>query len=166
MTPKPSPDIHCRPVTTQLSDQDEAFLRRLIIATMAEELAAWAWPEAMRDQLLDMQYRIRRQGIAANYPTAERFLVIQGGEPVGWVVVSRSEVELHIIDLAILPDRRGCGIGTAVLSSLLVESDRCRVPARLHVNVTNRAVHLYERLGFVRTGGDEVQHIMERPPRP
>jgi len=147
-----------------LTHDDEAFLRRLLIATLADELAAWAWPEAMRDQLLDMQYRIRRQGIQANYPTAQCSIVSEGGAPVGWVVVCWSDAEAHIVDIAVLPERRNSGIGATVLRGVLAESDRRGVPASLNVNVTNRAVRLYERLGFTRTGGNQVQHFMERAP--
>jgi hypothetical protein len=34
----------------------------------------------------------------------------------------------------------------------------------LNVNINNRAVALYERLGFRRQGGTEVQHFMVREP--
>jgi ribosomal protein S18 acetylase RimI-like enzyme len=152
--------IHCRPVT----EEDEPFLRRLIIATLTEELAAWACPEAMRDQLLEIQYRIRRQGIAANYGDAGLSVIAVGDEPVGWIVGLWSDAELYIVEIAILPPWRGQGIGATVLSNVLAESDRRGLPARLNVNINNRAVRLYERLGFRRTDGTEVQHFMVRDP--
>jgi ribosomal protein S18 acetylase RimI-like enzyme len=152
--------IHCRPATAE----DEPFLRRLIIATITEELAAWAWPENMRDHLLDMQYRIRRQGIAANYADAEISVIGVDEEPVGWIVAQRSDAELYIVDIAVLPAWRCQGIGAAVLRDMLAETDRRGLRARLNVNINNRAVALYERLGFRRQGGTEVQHFMVREP--
>jgi ribosomal protein S18 acetylase RimI-like enzyme len=79
-------------------------------------------------------------------------------------VVCWSDAEAHIVDIAVLPERRNSGIGATVLRGVLAESDRRGVPASLNVNVTNRAVRLYERLGFTRTGGNQVQHFMERAP--
>ena len=156
VTPQP---IRCRP----LSPDDEPFLRRLLIATLTEELAAWAWPDELRDGLLDMQYHLRRNAVE-NYRDAERSIILAADEPVGWLVVARSEAGIHVVDIAVLPERRGQGIGAAVLGECLAESDRKGIPVRLSVNVTNRAARLYERLGFRRTGGSEVQHFMERPP--
>jgi ribosomal protein S18 acetylase RimI-like enzyme len=150
--------IHRRPAT----EADEPVLRRLIMATLTEELAAWAWPEAIRGQLLEMQYRIRRQGIAANYAAAEISAIGVDEEPVGWIVAQRSDAELYIVDIAILPAWRCQGIGAAVLRDVLAETDRRRLRARLNVNINNRAVGLYERLGFRRQGGTEVQHFMVR----
>jgi ribosomal protein S18 acetylase RimI-like enzyme len=85
--------------------------------------------------------------------------------PVGWLVVHKTAAEIHVVDIAVMPERRGSGIGTIVLEELLAESDRNGIPVRLSVNVTNPAARLYERLGFRRTGGNEVQHFMERKPR-
>jgi ribosomal protein S18 acetylase RimI-like enzyme len=165
-----SPTIHCRPATAD----DEPFLRRLIIETLTQELAAWLWPEAIREQLLEMQYRGKRQGIAANYAAAElsviELSVIEASptdaapQPVGWIVVAPSDTDLHIVEIAVLPESRGKGIGAAALRGVLEVADRRGVPVRLNVTTGNRAVRLYERLGFRRSGGSEVQDFMLREP--
>ena len=147
-----------------LAPDDEPFVRSLILATVAEELRAWAWPEPMRSNLLEMQYRVRRQGVESTFPDAEKSIVMIDGQPAGWVVVSRTSDEIHLVDIAILAEWRGAGVGTTTLRELLAESDRAGKPIRLTVNVTNRAALLYERLGFRRTGGNQVQHFMERQP--
>ena len=157
MTP---PSIQIRPMTPD----DEGFLRRLLLATIAEELSAWAWPDAIRDHLLDMQYRLRRNAAASERPGTELSVIVDGGEPVGWLALARSPECVHVVDIAVLPERRGQGVGSTVLRECLRESDRAGMPVRLNVNITNRAAALYERLGFRRTGGSEVQHFMERRP--
>ena len=71
--------IYCRPAT----EIDEPFLRRLIVETLTEDLSAWARPEANREQLLEMQYRIRRLGVAANYAAAEVSVIEANGRLAG-----------------------------------------------------------------------------------
>jgi ribosomal protein S18 acetylase RimI-like enzyme len=49
-----------------------------------------------------------------------------------------------------------------VLRQTLERAEKAGKPARLHVNAANAgAIRLYERLGFRRIGGDEVNYLME-----
>lgn len=53
--------------------------------------------------------------------------------------------------IAVLPDRRGGGIGTALLTALIAEARSAGFPAiSLSVAAPNPALRLYERLGFER----------------
>jgi len=76
---------------------------------------------------------------------------------VGAVIATRhrpSNAAL-IIDVMTAPDRRGLGVGRAVLAHA-VRSLRERGEGRILLNVTegnDPAVRLYSRLGFVRTMG-------------
>ena len=62
--------------------------------------------------------------------------------------------------IAVLADRRGTGIGTSLLESLLSELDR----VSLSVDRRNPARRLYERVGFVewRRAGDSVVMLFAR----
>jgi ribosomal protein S18 acetylase RimI-like enzyme len=151
--------VDLRPETPE----DEPFLYRLITTTVAEELMAWAWDEKMREPLLRMQYNGRQQSIRAGHPNAEHSIIRLDGNPAGRIVIDRQDASIHLVDIAILAEHRGAGMGTAIIRELLVEADRAGKPVTLNVNATNRAAGLYERLGFRRTGGSEVQHYMERP---
>jgi ribosomal protein S18 acetylase RimI-like enzyme len=143
---------------------DEPFIEKLLKATLADELMASAWPGQMRAKLLDMQYRARRQSAVAQYPNTGVEIVAADGEDVGWLVVARTQDAIHLVDIAILPECRGAGTGSALLRGLVEESEQSRRPIRLHVLLTNRARHLYDRFGFVRIGGDEINDLMERRP--
>ena len=80
------------------------------------------------------------------------------------MIVLRGAQEFHLIDIALLPEHRGCGIGTALVGELIAESRRAAVPLALQVLKTNRAVHLYQRLGFIRSGEDEMYYQMRANP--
>ncbi len=137
---------------------DELFLRRLILETVAAELGASHWPEPMRSQLLEVQYRARRQARAAG----ESFIIEaeeNGTVDAGWLVLTRTPEETRIVDIMTLPALRGRGIGSAAICCVLDAADH---PVRLSVNALNHdAIRLYERLGFRRVGQDEVQYVME-----
>jgi ribosomal protein S18 acetylase RimI-like enzyme len=71
-----------------------------------------------------------------------------GGMPIGRLSVDDSPDELLIIDLAIMPEWRNRGIGTALLKELQARAANAGKPLRLHVEIDNPARSLYERLGF------------------
>lgn len=141
---------------------DEAFLRRLVIDTVGRELGADAWPEPMRGHLLGIQFDGRRQSHRANYPDAASDVIAADGRDAGWIVVATMPHEVRLVEIMVAAEFRGRGIGSAAIGEVLAAAGSAGQPARLHVSVTNSgAIRLYERLGFRRIGGDEVQHVME-----
>jgi ribosomal protein S18 acetylase RimI-like enzyme len=146
---------------------DEPFLRKLILATIAAELGADAWPEPIRTQILEMQYGVRRQGVRSAHPEGESRLILDAGEPVGWIYTATSPDQVWLAEIMVLPERRGRGLGAAAIRKILADARVAGKPVRLMVNMQNAgAIRLYERLGFRRTGGTEVQHLMEHPGGP
>ncbi len=145
------------------SPSDEDLIRCLILQTVAEQLGADAWPEPMRGNLLEIQFEGRRQSHAANYPDAASEVIEADGQNAGWIVVTTMPHEVRLVEIIVAAEFRGQGIGSAVIGDVLAAAESAGKPVRLHVNVTNSgAMRLYERLGFRRIGGDEVQHLMER----
>jgi ribosomal protein S18 acetylase RimI-like enzyme len=143
--------------------QDGAFLRRLIIDSVARELGAEAWPEPMRGHLLGIQYEGRRQSHRTDYPDAASEVIEADGKDAGWLVVTTMPHEVRLVEIIVAAEFRGQGIGSAVIGDVLAAAESAGKPVRLHVNVTNSgAIRFYERLGFHRIGGDEVQHLMEK----
>ena len=139
---------------------DAGFLKDLIVAAVAEETGAWMWPEPMRAQLLDMQYRARLLG-TQNAAGAIQQIALLDEDRVAWRVVIRDLSHLHLADIIVSAERRGAGIGSALIQELMEEANREHIALRLMVSVMNqRALRLYERLGFTRTGGSELQHEM------
>ena len=141
--------------------EDQEFLRAFLIAAIAEEFGAGAWPEPMRSNVLDLQYRARIQGIRTNYPQASQDFALVDGTPAGWLVVARASRALLIVDLLIASEHRRKGIGGWLLRQVIEEANAANAEIHLMVNVMNhQAIRLYEKFGFVRTGGNELQHAM------
>ena len=148
-------------VTLRLeSPQDEPFIRRLILETVAEELGASAWPEPMRSHLLGVQYTARRH---MDHPEAVSHVIQAEGVDAGWTLVNTMPHEVRLIEIMIAPELRGRGIATAVIDEILTTAASAGKPVRLNVNVMNQgAIRLYERLGFRKIDQDAVQYLMER----
>jgi ribosomal protein S18 acetylase RimI-like enzyme len=155
-------DVSLRPVTAA----DGEFLFQVYADTRREEVAAWGWDGAQQLVFLRMQFTAQRQSHAAAYPDADDSVIVCDGESVGRVVVQRAEDHIRLVDIALLPAHRNRRIGTFLIRALMNESQATGHPLRLHVARANRAVHLYERLGFSHTGGDQMYGRMDWAPSP
>jgi GNAT superfamily N-acetyltransferase len=140
--------------------EDEGFLFHLYCTTRAEEVAAWGWPPVQRDLFLQMQYRGLTQQYAQLRDT-EHQLILRDGHPAGRLLVARWPEQLRVVDVALLPEYRGSGLGTALLRALQAEAKEAGKPLRLRVLKTNPAARLYARLGFVPLDDDGLYVQME-----
>jgi GNAT superfamily N-acetyltransferase len=140
--------------------RDEPFLRSLVTATVMEELGADAWPEPMRTHLVGMQCSLRLQSVRSRFPDGESRIVLIDGEDAGWLYLAHLPDELRLVEIMLVAGQRNRGAGTAVLTKVIEAA--AGKPVRLYVNVMNvRATRFYERIGFRRIAGDDVQHFME-----
>ena len=143
-------------------DSDDVFLRRLY-ATTRPDLAVL--PEPGRSVILAGQFDAQQAGYRAAFPCSEHLVVEVNGAPAGRLWLDRSETELRIIDIALLPERRGQGIGTRLLRLVIDDAAASSVPVRLSVAHDNpHAITLYRRLGFAVTGSDPLRASMELSP--
>lgn len=150
-------------VSTRLETPgDEAFVGTLLRRLIVDELQAWDWPEALRENITALQYNGRRQGARQLHPAGESRLILAGEAPAGWLLVDRSGESFFLVDIVVAPEFRGQGVASAVLRSLMQEAAAAGRPLRLMVRRINApAIRLYERLGFRATGADDLSHFLE-----
>nr|WP_308700869.1 GNAT family N-acetyltransferase [Pseudoduganella guangdongensis] len=140
---------------------DRAFLRALFAAVRGPELAEGGLDPATVDALLDLQCAAQQQAFRHSYPGA-RFDVIEAdGAAVGRLVAAQQADGLLLVDIALLPEWRGRGIGSALLRGLQQQASAARLPLRLNVVLNNPAEALYRRLGFKETGLAGMHRAME-----
>ena len=144
-----------------IQPEDEPFLRALFLDTR-EALAASLAGNLSAGDLLDMQFRARESFYRSQFPKAVRTLFLLEGRPAGYWVIDRNARSLHLVDIAFLKEFRGSGIGSAVLESLIEESQAAGLPITLHVAHDNPARRLYERLGFEEVSRTETDAAMKR----
>lgn len=123
-------------VYRRMTAEDVPFISRL-----EEETFSMPWSA---DSFLEM---ISKED--ARYYVAE-----EDGRLLGGCGVLMIAGEGNITNVAIAPEARNRGIGTALLRHLMAEGDRKGLTAyTLEVRVSNAAaIHVYEKLGFVSAG--------------
>jgi ribosomal protein S18 acetylase RimI-like enzyme len=146
------------------SEEDGELLYRIYASTRTEELAVLAWDEPTKEGFLRMQFTAQDTHYRHTHPEASYDVVVAGGEPVGRLYVDRLAASVHIIDISLLPEHRGQGIGTRLLRGLLDEAGRCGNSVTLNALRSNRAITLYRRLGFRVVGENDVYAKLEWRP--
>jgi ribosomal protein S18 acetylase RimI-like enzyme len=142
-----------RPVTRE----DEPFLFELYCTTRAAGQIALP---AGADAILRLQFVAQCRSYEAQFPDARHDIVLVDGRRAGRVMVEPQQDEVRFVDLALLPEFRDIGIATALIRDLMDDVARLAKPARLHVAKDNRAIRLYERLGFSVVGENGPNFIM------
>ncbi|MBV9957173.1 MAG: GNAT family N-acetyltransferase [Acidobacteria bacterium] len=153
------------PVTLRpVGPDDQDFLYKVYASTRRAEMAAWGWNEAQQDAFLRMQFIAQSRSYEAHSTSATHSIILLDGEPAGRLLVSRSEDEIQLTDISLLPEHRGHGIGTGLIKDLLDEAERDGRTVCLEVLRHNPAARLYARLGFVVTGEHDLYLQMRRHP--
>jgi ribosomal protein S18 acetylase RimI-like enzyme len=143
------------------SDRD--FLLALYGDTRVKELAVVPWTAAEKAAFLEMQFSAQDADYRRVYPDGEFLLVTDGSRPIGRLYLGRVADELRIVDIALVPERRGQGIGSTLMRWVLERADRDGLAVSLHVEALNPAKRLYERLGFETIEVRGPYEFMRRP---
>jgi GNAT superfamily N-acetyltransferase len=158
-TPSDNP-ITLRPINAN----DLPFLQQVYYSTRAEELARVPWTDEQKLAFVHMQFNAQHTHYMTHFGQAEFQVILRNDDPAGRLYIHRAKEEIRIIDITLLPQHRGGGIGTILLKSILSEGAQTNRPVRIYVEHFNPALRLYERLGFIRIGDTGVYYHMEKSP--
>lgn len=142
--------ITLRPTT----DEDFDFLCRVYASTRTEELAATDWSDERKAWFLRMQAEAQHTYYRENYAGAAWDVILVDGEPAGRLYLVEWEKEFRLIDIALLPEFRGRGVGSRLLDDLMARAAAAGKMLSIHVERYNPALRLYQRLGFVEAADD------------
>jgi len=145
-----------------IADEDMDFLHCLYTSTRLSEMAATGWSEGQTEAFLRMQFRLQHTQYTQNYPGASFDIVLVDGISAGRLYVNRTENRMRIIDIALLPEFRGRGIGGRIMRELIDEADAKRLLMSLHVGINNPILQFYRVLGFKEIELSAIYYYMER----
>jgi ribosomal protein S18 acetylase RimI-like enzyme len=141
--------------------EDRDFLLRVYASTREEELRPVDWSAEQKAAFVQQQFEAQDAYYREHYDPATFDVIEVDGEPAGRLYVARWEDEIRIVDIALLPEHRGRGTGTALVRALLDEAAAAGKRLSIHVEVNNPARRLYERLGFAAVEERGVYVLME-----
>jgi len=146
-------------------DEDRLFLIDVYRSTRIEELnRAIDWTEEQKTAFILHQFNAQDDYYKKVYPEASFDVIMYDNIPVGRLYVERFLLEgtIRIIDIAILPPYRRLGIGKYLINLLMEEASHLNKSITIHVEVFNKALELYKRLGFeILKETNGVYYLME-----
>jgi GNAT superfamily N-acetyltransferase len=159
-TPPGLSEVCARPI----GPADLGFLQALYAQTRAEEVAAAGWSEDAQAAFLAQQFNFQHRYYQEHHADAHFLLLLRGGCPIGRLYWRDRGVDAVLIDVSLLAQARGQGIGSALLSLLMAHADARGQAVGLHVEPANPARRLYARCGFTVVADTGVYLQMHRPP--
>ena len=145
--PDAAPEIALRPV----APEDDDFLLDVYASTRADEMALVEWTDEQKRAFLKMQLDAQRGEYEQRFPDADYRVILVGGRPAGRLWVARTPRQIRLLDIALLPEFRGRGVGARLVLELADEAAASGLPLRHMVFPLNEgALRFYERLGFTR----------------
>ena len=128
---------------------DESLLSAIYASTRADEMALVPdWTAADISAFLEQQFQAQHTYYQQHYSNAQFQIILFEGQAAGRLYIDQWTQEIRIVDISLLPEFRGRGLGEIILRSILEEAAQVQKPVSIHVERFNKALKLYERLGF------------------
>lgn len=152
--------VTLRPAT----DSDYDFMRLLYHSTRVEEMQHFPFDEAQKAEFLDSQFSAQFEHYRIHYPTVERNIIVRDGQPIGRIWIDEWKSEIRLVDIALMPEWRGTGVGTELVRSVLARGRAAGKPVTIHVEAFNPALRIYQRLGFQKVDTNGIYYLMKWTP--
>ncbi|WP_187143207.1 GNAT family N-acetyltransferase [Terriglobus albidus] len=127
---------------------DAEFLKQLFYAVRSPEFGAAGWPEEQTRDFLAIQERMQWTHYDRTYKRLERWIVERNGRSIGRLYLATEPDALRVVEISIMPEDRGRGLGSGLLRSVLEQASAAGLDVVLSVDRGNRAEGLYRRMGF------------------
>lgn len=90
-------------------------------------------------------------------------IIVRNGDDIGWVQLTMTTDMIEIAQLHLAPAYQNMKIGSTIIQDVLDEASSSGRMVKLAVLKGNRAVLLYERLGFEVRDEDDIKYYMRWP---
>jgi ribosomal protein S18 acetylase RimI-like enzyme len=152
--------IQLRPVEAK----DAAFIEAVYRTTREAELNYTNWSEFQKSAFISMQSTAQHAEYKTKFPNARFQVIIYNKKKAGRFYTGENENEIRLLDITLLPEFRGKGIGNYLLQQLIERSNKTQKKLSLHVEEANPVLKMYHRLGFVHIKNNGRYCYMERQP--
>ncbi|WP_460903092.1 GNAT family N-acetyltransferase [Paraburkholderia jirisanensis] len=143
------------------SDRD--FLLRVFESTRTAEFVAAGFDTDTIRGLLAKQFTMQDEYYRRHYPQGRFDIVLDGERQIGRLYHDwHGNSEVRVIDIALLPEYRGAGIGARLMKTVVAEAAHRTLAVSLYVERDNPVRGFYRRLGFAAIGENGVYEQMRR----
>lgn len=144
------------------TESDIPFLMRLFASTREAELAQVVdWSAEQKQAFLASQFQAQRHHYRTTINGCAFDILEHRGVPAGRLYLEARQSRLHIVDISLLPDYCGKGLGTQILEAVMAAAAAGGKGVGIFVEKFNPALRLYRRLGFTEIADGEVHLEME-----
>src|SRR5260370_7882502 len=116
-----------------LRAEDEPFLFELYARARGDEMALVGWDKPQQEAFLRMQFKAQRSSYAMQFPNADYRIIVHDSRAAGRLIVDRSGDAILLIDVALLPEFRNAGIGSALIRQTMPQAAPTPKPLNLHL---------------------------------
>ncbi|MFC0351737.1 GNAT family N-acetyltransferase [Undibacterium danionis] len=147
-----------------VAQSDMPSLQAMYKDSRAKEMAYFPFTEEQSIQFLDMQFKAQHQHYQTHYPNASYDCILLDNELIGRLYVNRDKNDIQLIDILLFSSHCNRGIGSYLISQLINEANDSQRRITAHVEISNPARHLYQRLGFVETENQDPYILIVKKP--
>lgn len=152
------PKISLRPVR----EEDPEFLYEVYFSTRQAEVEQFGWDRPQVEAFVRMQFNARQAAYKMRFPLAVHEVIIVGETPAGRLIVDRSDGQILLTDIAVLPQFQGKGVASHVVRGLQKEAATSGALLILHVDKINAyAIGFYKNLGFETVAETQLMNEMK-----
>ena len=142
-------------------EKDRNFIEQVFKSTREPELKQTNWSNLQKESFILMQSVAQEADYKTSFPHLEKKLILYKNKQAGRLYLSETSSHLRLVDISLLPQFRGKGIGTTILSQLIKRAEKSKRILCLHVRKENRAMSLYIKSGFIIINSTGDYHYME-----
>lgn len=144
-----------------IEESDMDFLQELYGTTRAAELSMLPWSDEQKHEFVQMQFEAQHSFYQEQFASSEFWILERAGLRLGRLYLDRRENEFRIIDISLMPNFQGMGLGSQILSAVMADAQSQQLPVTIHVEKNNPAMKLYKRLGFELVEDQGVYDLMQ-----
>lgn len=145
---------------------DAALIEEIYFYTRNEEFSSLGWTEEQVKIFLKMQCEFQQKSYQLQFQKAESSIIFNNEQKIGRLIIERTENEIKLVDIALLPQFRNAGIGSKLIGDLIEEAKQCDKTITLQVAKSNTAaLRLYLKFGFEITDENDLYISMKKNSR-
>ena len=133
-----------------MTHADREFLLAVYASAREIELAMVPWNDEMKRAFVENQFDAQTSYYSSEFAGARHDIITLAdtGEQVGRAYVDQGPEQISILDIAVLPQYRRRGIGSAIVGSLVAEAGDSGRTVRVYVEAFNPSKEFFTSRGF------------------